>query len=135
VASGANVAAPAHRQANGYAADLDAPGDRRQVEAHGLGAAHGDADDDADDQDQQPERQGGFDAVAALQVSSVRIAEGASGSVPGTAITRHVSEPWHQRAGLVPHAPLGGGRCVTPAWMTLPSHLSLPVFANTGARS
>ena len=33
-------------------------GDGRQVEAHGLGAAHRQADDGADDQDQQPERQG-----------------------------------------------------------------------------
>jgi hypothetical protein len=45
-----------HRQAEGLAADVEGLRDVGQVEAHGLGTAHGEADDGADDQDQQPER-------------------------------------------------------------------------------
>ncbi len=46
-----------HRQAERLAADVERLGNGRQVEAHGLGPAHRDADDGADDQDQQPERE------------------------------------------------------------------------------
>jgi hypothetical protein len=47
-----------HGKAEWFAADSEVAGDRLQVESHGLGAAHRDADDDANDKNRQPQRRG-----------------------------------------------------------------------------
>ena len=53
--------------------------------------------------------------------------------VPGTAMTMHVSEPWAMRVPASSHTRPSAVAMRPPAWMILPSHLSLPVFSNTGS--